>query len=213
MPTTILHNEIVEQARARRFAEEAPSAADLAEHNAAVFAEQMITTGNAPSAMLRPLPDDMTGTVCVLRPTALGKRWQLAKFQLVFISGGFGCKVASLGSKVFGHHLADDEDCQFTRQDFIGQATAELIEACMADTRSELPIDPTETCYMAIGTGMTYAKRETIGEAKAAVKRLGGKTVVVFKCHPETYINDMASLTWPRAVPEPVEVWKSKGYK
>ena len=71
--------------------------------------------------LLLPLPDDMTGKCCVLKPNALGKRWQLAKYQLVAVTGGFGCKVDSLGSKVFGHHLADEEDCQYTRSE-IGRA-------------------------------------------------------------------------------------------
>ena len=163
--------------------------------------------------LLLPLPDDMTGKCCVLKPTALGKRWQLAKFQLVAVTGGFGCKADSLGSKVFGHHLADEEDCQYTRSDFIGEATPELIEACLSDTRTEAPFDPNDKCYLVIGTGMTYGRAADLKTAKANCKRVGGKPMVAYHCHAETYINDMAMMCWSKKAEAPVEVWRSKRYQ
>ena len=41
--------------------------------------------------------------------------------------GGFGCNGNSLGTKVFGALLKDDEYCTFLRGDIIGVITLELI--------------------------------------------------------------------------------------
>ena len=83
----------------------------------------------------------------------------------------------------------------------------------MADRRTEAPFDPNDKCYLVIGTGMTYGRAADLKTAKANCKRVGGKPMVAYHCHAETYINDMAMMCWNRKGGEPVEVWRSKRYQ
>ena len=65
-------------------------------------------------------------------------------------------------------------------------------------------------CFMAIGQ-WCWAKADTVRAAKAKLRAQGAQCSVVYRCHPETYIDDMGlSLRWPKAAEAPVEVWVSK---
>ena len=153
---------------------------------------------------------DYTGLTLVLRPDSLGERYRRAKFQLVEVTGGFGCKPDSLGTKVYGTHLADGEEAQFRRSDFIGIATPKLIEYCAADKAGPTPIAPDAVGFLAIGRG-AWAKGATEKEAKSKLRKsYGCAAQVVYRCHKETQY-DGFSLTWPKASTVPCEaVWQSK---
>ncbi len=152
-----------------------------------------------------PFPSDMTDKVCVIRADALGARWQKPKFQLVRVTGGFGCKLENTGSKVFGTTIADGENWSGRRSDFIGEASPELISECLADLEGELPLDPTQMMYLAIGDG-AWGKGDTLEAAKKVCKRAGGKPRIAYHCHVETWVGDFA-IHWPDGAPEPVRVW------
>ncbi len=149
---------------------------------------------------------DFTGKTLVLNKSKLGSRFQLSKFQIVKIDGGFGCKPDSLGGKVFGTHLGDNESTAYRRGDFIGEASPTLIEKALGDPHGELPVDPSARHFMAIGGG-GWGTGETIEEAQRSCKQAGGTASVVFDCHKETRISDMA-MVWPNGVGEPVTVWE-----
>lgn len=150
------------------------------------------------------LEGNLIGRVVVLRPDVLGKRWQKTKFQLIKAHGGFGCDPEKLGTKVFGTCLADNEEVTYQRGDFLGFATEEQIEKALAEEGGELPLDPTDMCFLAIGKGY-WGRAETLALAK---KNCQGKAMIAFRCHVETQVNDIGYLTWPHGCPEPVEVWK-----
>lgn len=159
---------------------------------------------------LLPLPDDFTGKVMVLRPDALGERWQRAKFQLLRVTGGFGAQAGKIGTKVYGTHLADGEDTECRRSDFIGEATPYLIELAARDKAPEAPLDLTRMGYFALGTSGTWGRAATPQGAKDQVRKAGGKPRVVYHCHIETRLTDLYYMQWPKGAPEPVEVWRSK---
>ena len=161
---------------------------------------------------LLPLPDDYEGHVLVLHPDKLGARWQLPKFQLIECRGGFGCKPDKIGSKVFGTFLADGEDTQYRRGDFIGEASETMIADALADTRQAAPIDPTQRAFLVIGKNLSWGRADTLEAAKKNC-RVNGMPIYGFHCHPETYLTDFGMLAWPKGCERPVEVWKRKGVK
>jgi hypothetical protein len=158
---------------------------------------------------LAPLPDDMTGHICVIAASCLGSRWQLPKFQLIRVTGGFGAVRGNLGSKVYGEHLADGEWRQLRSNDFIGVASQEQIDEAMADERGELPIDPANLGYLVIGKGLAFGKSKDLAEAKKLCRQ-NGKPMLAYHCHMETQLTDMGSLQWPHGAPEPKLVWEAK---
>lgn len=58
----------------------------------------------------------------ILKPSALREEFRNPFFQYFYAMSGFGCYPDKLGGKVFGKFLADGENCQFRRNDFIGAA-------------------------------------------------------------------------------------------
>lgn len=156
---------------------------------------------------LAPLPDVYEG-VFVLRADKLGKRFQLPKFQLVQILGGFGCEPGNLGSKVSVRFLADDESCFYRRGDFLGVPSQQQIDEALADPREEAPLDPTDMVYLAAGQG-AWGKAATLEEAKEKCNVAGGEPSVAFYCHAETQVTDWGSIQWPRGMPEPQQVWEA----
>lgn len=157
---------------------------------------------------LRPLEGNIEGKYVVIRPERLKERMRFARNQLLLAAGGFGCHESNSGSKVYGKHL-DGEEAQWRREDFIGIASKELVERAKVDKSEESPIDISLRVYMAVGPGF-FAKAPTIAGALEALGkrmlsrkklRLGQKGVMVFECHPEAYINDMAMLVSPKGAP------------
>lgn len=63
---------------------------------------------------------DYHGKVLVLSPLALADQYKRPDDQLFLCSGGFGASAGARGRKVIGQFLADGEQCQFERYDFIG---------------------------------------------------------------------------------------------
>ena len=62
-----------------------------------------------------------------IRPDILRDEYKTPADQLFYAMSGFGCKGNSLGRKVFGTLLKDDEYCTFLRGDIIGVIKLELI--------------------------------------------------------------------------------------
>ena len=158
----------------------------------------MIIDSNNPD--LLPLPEDYTNQVLVLSTKSLNKRYHISRYQLVKCTGGFGAKPDTFGSKVFGYYLADNEDGQWRRGDFIGAASDALIRFALADKAEPIPIDPSERCYMVIGHGY-YAKGQTLDEAKKNLRKLSGsrkKPVAAYYTHPEAYVNDIGFVQYPK---------------
>lgn len=158
----------------------------------------MIIDSNHPD--LLPLPSNYENRTLVLSPNALNKRYRISRYQLVKCTGGFGARPDTLGNKVFGISLADDEDGTWRRGDFIGEASPALIKFAMLDQSEPAPIDTSERCYMVIGMGY-FAKGATLEEAKKNLRKLSGsrkKPVVAYYTHPETYVNDIGFIVSPR---------------
>ena len=70
---------------------------------------------------------DYAGKVVAIRPDILRDEYKTPDDQLFYAMSGFGCKGNSLGTKVFGTLLKDDEYCTFLRGDIIGVVKLELI--------------------------------------------------------------------------------------
>lgn len=147
---------------------------------------------------LSPLVGDLAGKTLVIRANALNRRYQLPRFQLFKATGGFGCKESSLGSKVFGVFVADNEDGQYRRNDFIGIATDQLIRQAMADARAVEPIDLAQRVYLLVSKDQHYAKGDTVEQAMQRLRRMTRSAVVEsFRVHPEAIINELGFMTCP----------------
>lgn len=72
---------------------------------------------------------DFEGKVMVLRPEALNEQHRTRDEQLFYCEGGFGCSPDKTGRKVMGEFLVDGEHTNFYRQDFLGEAKADLLPA------------------------------------------------------------------------------------
>ena len=66
--------------------------------------------------------DNYAEKLLILRATSLREEFRQPYFQYFYAMSGFGCHPDKLGGKVYGKFLADGEDCQFRRNDFIGVA-------------------------------------------------------------------------------------------
>lgn len=149
---------------------------------------------------LLPLPSNFENRTLVLSPNALNKRYRISRYQLVRCTGGFGARPDTLGSKVFGYFLTDNEDGSWRRGDFIGEASPALIKFVMHDKTEPAPIDINERCYLVIGNGY-YASGETLEEAKVKLRKLSGsrkKPKMAFYTHPEAYVSEMGYIVHPR---------------
>lgn len=147
---------------------------------------------------LMPLVGDLTGCNLVLSHTRLNRRYQLPRFQIFKATGGFGCKEGSLGSKVFGVFVADNEDSAYRRSDFIGIATAELITRAMMDTTPVAALDTSLRHYLVVAKDGSYESGDNIDQAMKRLKRRTSAALqTAFLCHPESTINDFGYLTAP----------------
>lgn len=81
---------------------------------------------------------DFVGKVMVLNPTMLKDSCKSGDFQLVFCTGGFGCSPTASGRKVYGEFLADGENCQYQRDDFIGELKPEHLPSMGTSMRLTL---------------------------------------------------------------------------
>lgn len=147
---------------------------------------------------LMPLVGDLRGTKLVLAHDRLPRRYQLPRFQIFHATGGFGCQEDSLGQKVYGVHIADNEDGQYRRRDFIGIATAELISRAMTDLTPVPALDTSLRHYLVVAKDGNY---ETGDNVDQAMKRLKRRTTAAlqsaFLVHPEATINDFGYLSAP----------------
>lgn len=81
---------------------------------------------------------DFEGKVMVLCPDVLNERHKTRDEQLFYCVGGFGCSPGKTGRKVMGQFLADGEQTNFYRQDFLGEAKAELLPRCAEEKISQI---------------------------------------------------------------------------
>ena len=63
----------------------------------------------------------------ILKPNTLKDEFRRPYFQYFYAQSGFGCYPDKLGGKVFGKFLADGENGQFRRSDFLGVADTEQL--------------------------------------------------------------------------------------
>lgn len=75
------------------------------------------------------LSDDKeyTEKLLILKPTTLKDEFRRPFFQYFYAQSGFGCYPDKLGGKVLGKFLADGENGQFRRSDFLGVADPEKL--------------------------------------------------------------------------------------
>lgn len=160
---------------------------------------------------LTPLVGDITNKVVVLDWHKLNRRYQMPRFQLIKAKGGFGCREAVLGSKVFGICVADGEDVTTRREHLIGIATDDLIVQAMADSSPVKPIDLSLREYMVVAKDGTSARGHSIEEARHNLKLHTNANVSgAYEVHPESYINDLGFISYPEGAP-PAEVRIRKG--
>lgn len=74
----------------------------------------------------------------ILDPKMLRSEFQKPYFQYFYAVGGFGCKPESLGRKVYGSFLADGEEGQFFRNDFLGIADTEQLPEWAAERLAQI---------------------------------------------------------------------------
>ncbi|WP_409967765.1 DUF3849 domain-containing protein [Bengtsoniella intestinalis] len=72
---------------------------------------------------------DFEKKVLVLKPSVLNEQHKTRDEQLFYAVGGFGCMPNKTGRKVMGEFLLDGENAHFYREDFMGEAKAELLPA------------------------------------------------------------------------------------
>ena len=161
---------------------------------------------------LRPLVGDLTQQRLVLAHTRLNRRYQMPRFQIFQATGGFGCQEGSLGSAVFGIHIADGESARWNRNDFIGIATDELVNQALEDNTPVDNLDTSERTYLIVAKDGSTATGDTLQEARLRLKRITKSSVrVAYHAHPESSIDNFGFLTYPAGA-EPSEVKiKSRG--
>lgn len=157
---------------------------------------------------VQPLPDNIAGLICVVHPKKMGKRYQHPEFQLFLVLGGFGADAGNLGSKVYGRHLADGEECNFRRNDFIGYVSQAVADEILANKVGPDPFDPEDFCYIAAGAG-GFAKADTLALAQARCLMEGVEPQVGVHCHRESYVNEMGYLMCPGGAMKHEIVWQA----
>lgn len=168
----------------------------------------LITSGHEG---LRPLVGDLTKQCLVLRHTKLNRRYQTPRFQIFQATGGFGCKESSLGTHVFGIHLADGESATWHRKDFIGIASQELVNLAMEDDIPTIPINESQRIYFVVAKDGTIETGDTIEEARQRLKRITWSAIRVAYCaHPESRIAN-GVMTYPPGIPPREVTIKKRG--
>jgi hypothetical protein len=153
---------------------------------------------------------DLTNQVLVISHIKLNRRYQIPRFQLFKATGGFGCKEGSLGSAVFGYHLADSEQARWDRSDFIGIADKDLVTRAMADTTPVQAININDRVFMVIAKDGSQAKGETPTEAMTRLRRITRSALLAaYSAHPESTINELGYMSYPSgAAPTEVKIKK-----
>ena len=161
---------------------------------------------------LTPLVGDLTGQFLVLSHERLNRRYQMPRFQIFKATGGFGCKEGSLGRAVFGIHPADGEDARWSRSDFIGIASTQLVARAMQDMAPVPDIDLNERAYFLWAEDGSSAVGDTPDQAMQRLRRItSARLMQAFLTHPESHTNDFGFLVYPKGT-EPTEVkLKKKG--
>lgn len=169
----------------------------------------LITSGDEG---LRPLVGDLAKQRLVLSHTRLNRRYQSPRFQIFQATGGFGCQEGSLGSAVYGIHIADGESARWNRNDFIGIASDELVTKALEDLSPVEDIDTSERIYLVVAKDGSSATGDTLQAARLRLKRITKSSVrVAYHAHPESSIDNFGFLTYPAgAVPSEVKI-KSRG--
>ena len=71
--------------------------------------------------------ENYEGRVLILRPSIFKDEFKKPEFQLFYANCGNGCNPDATGTKVFGFFIADGEETNYRRGDFIGAIREELI--------------------------------------------------------------------------------------
>ena len=158
-----------------------------------------------------PLVGDITGKPVVIAFQHLNRRYQMPRFQIFMPTGGFGCQEGSLGSKVYGRSMADNEDSQFRREHFIGFASSELVQRAMLDTTPVPGIDLSLREYMLVSRDGRTERGDTIEQARQRLRKVTKAHVVsAWEIHPESHLTEWGAVSFPEGAP-PVEVPIKKG--
>lgn len=156
---------------------------------------------------LLPLVGNLASRVCVLNHHALTKRYQLPRYQLFKVNGGFGCQENSPGTTVFGQYLVDGEQDRRERKELIGIATDELIERAMQDDAPVMPIDVKQQVYMIVAIDGNHEFGSSLREAGQRLRMITKcKAAAGYLVHPETKINSLGYMTYPQGAP-PIQIF------
>ncbi len=111
---------------------------------------------------------DFEKKVLVLKPSVLKEQHKTRDEQLFYAVGGFGCMPHKTGRKVMGEFLLDGEDAHFYREDFMGEAKAELLPPWAKEklAQKEKPME-TRTSVL---TKLHEKKSEVANTAKPPTK-------------------------------------------
>ncbi len=71
--------------------------------------------------------EDYRGKVVVIRPDVLKDKYKTPEDLLFYAEGGNGCRLDSLGTKVFGQHLIDGEKGYYRRAEIAGVLADEYL--------------------------------------------------------------------------------------
>ena len=161
---------------------------------------------------LMPLVGDLTQQRLVLAHSRLNRRYQMPRFQIFHATGGFGCQANSLGSAVYGIHIADGESARWNRNDFIGIADDELVSKALEDTTPVENIDLDKRTYFLVAKDGSVETGDTPELARRRLGRItNAKVKVAYHAHPESQVNGFGLISYPKGA-EPVEVKiKSRG--
>lgn len=169
----------------------------------------LITSGDEG---LRPLVGDLSQQRLVLAHTRLNRRYQSPRFQIFHATGGFGCQQGSLGSAVYGIHIADGESARWNRNDFIGIASDELVTRALEDLSPVEEIDTSERIYLVVAKDGSSVTGDTLEQARHRLKRITKSSVrVAYHAHPESSIDNFGFLTYPAGAPPSEVKIKSRG--
>ena len=71
--------------------------------------------------------EDYRRKVVIIRPDTLKDEYKTPENQLFYAEGGNGCRIDSLGTKVFGQHLNDGEKGYYRRAEIVGVISDEYL--------------------------------------------------------------------------------------
>lgn len=161
---------------------------------------------------LAPLVGNLEGKLLVIAHQRLNRRYQCPRFQIFKAIGGFGCQEGSLGSAVFGIHVADNEDNRWERHDFIGIASDELAQRAMLDNTPVININLEERIYFLVAKDGSMETGETVDQAMRRLKRITNSAVAqAFHAHPESTVTPFGLMSYPQGAPPVTVKIKKRG--